>query len=710
MKSYFRYAPSGRLGVICSPEGPSIFDNTGKVVFTTSVESVGIWNVRQASHVGNLNYEDPRYPYSDRSEVTTLSVTDDQTTVCVGYSTGEVRMFNYVDKSIISTLRGHRSAVSALVLKPPSNDILVTGSADCTIVLWDLVSRNGIARLQGHKDMITALGFVNNNSNADSLLVSASKDTLLKVWDLVAMTCLQTVVGHRSEVWSLAFLSGDEGKSMQVFTGASDDLVRVYKVSTEDINGASSENSEVLQYYGCFKRSTSERCITLALNPSKSILAVQSAGKTVDVFRLLDSQQSKRRWKRRIKRLSEKGDDDAGEQSSPQLLEDQIEFLQTLKVGTKIRSFAFNPHPPTADEDVALVSLVNNSLEMYRFQTKNATAGSPIASKSSIIDIQGHRSDVRGLCVSGDDGILATCSAESIKVRIVPIACLHLFNYSWLQIWSTRSGQCVGTCKFDDYALCLAFAPGGRFLIVGTKSGTLALVDVASGETVQAVEDAHEGAVWSVCIRPDGLGFITASADKCIKLWSFELGSQGSMRFQCERQLLTPSDALCVRMSHSKSLSDSLFAVAQLDHNIRVFFQDSLKLYLTLYGHKLPVLSIDISSDNTLLVSGSADKTIKIWGLDFGDCHKSLFAHDDSVTCVRFVNKTHFFFSGGKDGSVKYWDADRFEQILYLPGHKGSIWSLEVASDGSSVFSTGADRSVRMWSRLEEIVFAEEER
>jgi len=48
-----------------------------------------------------------------------------------------------------------------------------------------------------------------------------------------------------------------------------------------------------------------------------------------------------------------------------------------------------------------------------------------------------------------------------------------------------------------------------------------------------------------------------------------------------------------------------------------------------MYGHKLPVLCMDISSDSTLLATGSADRNIKLWGLDFGDCHKSLFAHDD---------------------------------------------------------------------------------
>jgi len=52
---------------------------------------------------------------------------------------------------------------------------------------------------------------------------------------------------------------------------------------------------------------------------------------------------------------------------------------------------------------------------------------------------------------------------------------------------------------------------------------------------------------------------------------------------------------------------------------------------LSLYGHKLPALSIDISTDNALIITGSADKNIKIWGMDFGNCHKSIFAHNDSI-------------------------------------------------------------------------------
>ena len=165
-------------------------------------------------------------------------------------------------------------------------------------------------------------------------------------------------------------------------------------------------------------------------------------------------------------------------------------------------------------------------------------------------------------------------------------------------------------------------------------------------------------------------------------------------------------DVLCVRVSPD----GKLLAIALLDSTVRVFFTETLKFFLSLYGHKLPVLSMAISSDGTLLATGSADKNLKIWGLDFGDCHRSLFAHNDSVMSVAFVPKTHYLFTAGKDGVVKYWDADKFEELLQLNGHQGEVWAMVVSSLGDFVVTGSHDRGLRRWERTEEPFFVEEEK
>lgn len=76
-------------------------------------------------------------------------------------------------------LKGHKKAISALSFNKEGN-LLVSGSNDCTIVLWDLISETGICRLKGHRDMVTSVLFLEEYG----MLLSASKDTLLKVWSI----------------------------------------------------------------------------------------------------------------------------------------------------------------------------------------------------------------------------------------------------------------------------------------------------------------------------------------------------------------------------------------------------------------------------------------------------------------------------------------------------------------------------------------------
>ena len=131
---------------------------------------------------------------------------------------------------------------------------------------------------------------------------------------------------------------------------------------------------------------------------------------------------------------------------------------------------------------------------------------------------------------------------------------------------------------------------------------------------------------------------------------------------------------------------------------------------MSLYGHKLPALTLDISSDSTLIVTGSADKNVKIWGLDFGDCHKSIFAHDDSVTGVGFVPNTHYFFTVGKDGLLKQWDADNYERIITLKGHINEVWTLSISPNGKYVVTSGHDKTLRLWEKTQEPLVLDDER
>jgi len=126
-----------------------------------------------------------------------------------------------------------------------------------------------------------------------------------------------------------------------------------------------------------------------------------------------------------------------------------------------------------------------------------------------------------------------------------------------------------------------------------------------------------------------------------------------------------------------------------------------------MYGHILPIVSLDISSDNNLLVSCSGDKTVKVWGLDFGDCHCSMI-HTDGLVGCSFLDKTHLVCSVAKD-SLNIYDADSHTRVQTVKAHVGGGATC-MGSKGFFIASAGRDQTIRLFKRTQEILVLDDER
>ncbi|CAK9303492.1 unnamed protein product [Gordionus sp. m RMFG-2023] len=324
---------------------------------------------------------------------------------------------------------------------------------------------------------------------------------------------------------------------------------------------------------------------------------------------------------------------------------------------------------------------------------------------TSLLESQGHSSDVRSLGVSQDQSLILSSSGESVK------------------IWNRLNQRCIRTMPCE-YGLCSLFLPGDKFIAVGSKTGRIHLYDCQTGELLENVE-AHVGPVWAICLHPNQTSIISGGGDKTVKFWELELVEDlvyspvlKRLTLINSRSFVLPDDILCLKASPD----ERFLAVGLLDNTVKIFYLDTLKFYLCLYGHSMPVTCLDISSDSDLLVTGSNDKVIKIWGAKFGDCHKTLFGHSDTITNVLFLppanvfemggqerleRDSHLFFSAGKDGLIIQWDADKFEKIFVLKGHHAEIWSVAVCS--TFLISASHDKTLRIWYKSDEIINPKEE-
>uniref|UniRef100_A0A3Q3AYF8 WD repeat-containing protein 3 n=1 Tax=Kryptolebias marmoratus TaxID=37003 RepID=A0A3Q3AYF8_KRYMA len=705
-KQYLRYAASAVFGVIGSQKANIVYvtlrgGERGRYVAVAACEHVFIWDIRKGEKVLILQ--------GQKHEVSFLCPSPDGVHIAVGYEDGAVRIFSLLNGESNVSFSGHKSGVSVINYDALGAQ-LVTGSKDTDVIVWDVINECGLYRLKGHKDIITQALFLQDKN----LLVTSSKDSFVKWWDLDTQHCFKTMVGHRSEVWGMVLLNQEN----RLLTGSADSELRAWDISyleevrktegepkvkkgksllddddddddKEDHKKGDEDESIEERVLSCKKagsilREARDRVVSLTSDSKAKVLACHGDDSVLELFTVLSEEEVQRKMNKKLKKAKKKAakaQDDAGEPVVERALKDEIIRLTNIKASAKIRSVW------SGELKVALL-LQNNTIETYSLKTLDKT---PTANKTARLTLGGHRTDVRTLAFSSDNLAFLSASGDTVKV----------WNRSTLQVIRTMA------C---DYALCSLFVPGDRQIILGTKSGKLQIFELASGSLLETKE-AHDGALWSMCLAPDQRGVITGSADKTVKFWEFELikdkgTNQKRLTVKHTRTLQLEEDVLCVKFSPDHRL----LAVSLLDCTVKIFYTDTLKFFLSLYGHKLPVLCLDISHDSTLIATGSADRNVKLWGLDFGDCHRSLFAHDDSVMFLQFVPKTHLFFTAGKDRKIKQWDADKFEHIQTLEGHHREVWCVAISPNGDHLVSSSHDKSLRLWERTREPIILEEER
>lgn len=599
---------------------------------------------------------------------------------------------------------------------------LASGSKDTDIILWDLITETGLFRLRGHTDQITSLHFLfpspelltaSGLNEHSGFLLTTGKDALIKVWDLASQHCIETHVAQSNgECWSLG-LSPDQGGCI---TAGNDGELRVWSIDEAAMMEISKEKvgadgRRILTERGTFYRHGKDRTLGIRFHPRSDYVGFHGSDKSVEVWRIRSQSEVQKSMARKKKRRKEK--EARTEENGPEEDNDKAEdvsaapvsevFVQhvIVRTGGKVRSFDWMTNKSTGLN--LLAATTNNQLEAYNVvpaNKKNTDSEDPDYTRSLAVDIPGHRTDIRSIALSSDDRMLASASNGTLK------------------IWNVRTESCLRTLECG-YSLCSAFLPGDKIVVVGNKNGELEVFDIASSTLLDTIK-AHDGPVWSLHVHPDGKSMVSGSADKTAKFWNFQVvqeeipGTKRTtprLKLAHTRTLKVNDDILNLRFSPDARL----LAVSLLDNTVKVFFVDSLKLFLNLYGHKLPVLSMDISYDSKLIVTCSADKTVRLWGLDFGDCHKAFLAHEDSIMAVAFVphNKDgngHNFFSASKDRVIKYWDGDKFEQIQRLVGHHGEIWALAMSHTGDFIVSASHDKSIRIWQQTDEPLFLEEER
>ncbi|MEM7726847.1 MAG: WD40 repeat domain-containing protein [Cyanobacteria bacterium P01_A01_bin.45] len=127
---------------------------------------------------------------------------------------------------IVLTLSGHDAPVEALSISPEGK-ILVSGSADNTVKVWNLHNGKLLRTLKDHKGRVTSVAIAPDGE----ILITGSDDSTIKIWNLKTGELISTL--NQSEAVVTSIVITPDGKK---FIGASTDkIIKVWNLKNQEL-------------------------------------------------------------------------------------------------------------------------------------------------------------------------------------------------------------------------------------------------------------------------------------------------------------------------------------------------------------------------------------------------------------------------------------------------------------------------------------------
>ena len=127
---------------------------------------------------------------------------------------------------------------------------------------------------------------------------------------------------------------------------------------------------------------------------------------------------------------------------------------------------------------------------------------------------------------------------------------------------------------------------------------------------------------------------------------------------------------------------------------------------IPLHGHTGPVWSVQATSDDAFIFSGSEDKTILIWSADTQMVKGKLEGHTSTVNALEVTKDDKFLISGAWDNKIKIWDWENQELVGELVGHTGGVYCFILNKEGDKLISGSGDGTAKIWNIAQRTIHA----
>ncbi|MFC9895887.1 TIR domain-containing protein [Nocardia sp. NPDC127579] len=574
----------------------------------------------------------------------TFAVGYTEEVLITGSGDGTVGLWDAATGDLRRILSGHDNWPWPVVLSP-RGDVLATGDAAGVLRLWALPSGELLHECRpggGGSELVYSMDF------CDSTLAAAYRDGVVRLWDTETGTQEGEFTAAAGAVYRVAFGPGGRLLAAAAVDGS---------ISLWDPEAA--VRVRVLTGH-------TGRVYTLAFHPNLPILA---SGDTEGGLRFWDYETGATRHvsaEHSGAALYWIGFDPAGDQlasgdsAGRVCLHDSVtgELRHRLTAHTgSIWPFAFRA-------DGRQLAVTDDQFTTRLWDPATGACRHTLT---------GHGRQVTTVRFNADGTLLAACGNDGV-----------------VRFWDPVTGRLVRRLlgsedRLFSYEAARFSSVDPDQIAIARNDGRLSLYNLATDSYERHIT-GESPPIWASAYDPTGVYLATANDDDTVTLW---VRTTGAHHAHCtEHRGRVRSIAF--------NADGTLMATGCDDKVVRLWDVRSGRFLRALRGHEDRVYAVAFHGDR--LASVSWDTTVRIWEVESGACLHEIHRHTARLWAAAIDPSTGVLATGGDDLVIRLWDMATGRHLHTLEGHKRQVWSLAFDPAGRTLASGADDGNVIVWA------------
>ncbi|XP_069766326.1 guanine nucleotide-binding protein G(I)/G(S)/G(T) subunit beta-3-like isoform X2 [Narcine bancroftii] len=233
-----------------------------------------------------------------------------------------------------------------------------------------------------------------------------------------------------------------------------------------------------------------------------------------------------------------------------------------------------------------------------------------------------------------------------------------------------------------------------RLLVSASQDGKLIVWDSYSTNKVHAIP-LRSSWVMTCCYAPSGNCVACGGLDNMCSIYNLKT-REGNVKVN--RELVGHNGYL----SSCRFLNDNEIITSSGDTSCILWDIETGKEKTSFTGHVSDVMSLSVSPDLSLFVSGSCDATAKVWDIRQAECQQSFAGHESDINAICFFPNGQAVCTGSDDASCRLFDLRADQELTCLSSDAVlcGVTSLAFSRSGRLLLAGYDDFNCNVWDTL----------